>query len=208
MLKKKEKKVKNMETNQILKYKYLTGLIVPIIAYCCILTAIEISPWFTWTKNALSDLGANQGSNIIFNTGLIISGLLLILYTTLIFKKYSDIFGKIGAIILGISGFFLFLIGVFPEQYGIIHYDVSVGFFVTFPIGMIILGIEHYIRWKDWILLIWGIVAFIGSMIIWILIPWKAYGITGVAIPEFTSSLIGTIWVAIQSIKFQFGIEK
>ncbi|MGQ4892232.1 MAG: DUF998 domain-containing protein [Candidatus Njordarchaeia archaeon] len=192
----------------LLKYKYLIGLITPIIAYGCIFAAIAVSPWFTWSKNALSDLGAHQGSNIIFNTGLIISGLLLILYTALIFERYGNIIGKIGTIILGLSGIFLLLIGVFPEQYGIIHYDVSVGFFVTFPIAMIILGITHYINWKDYILFVWGILAFIGSFTIWILIPWKTYGITGVAIPEFTSSLLGTTWLAIQSIKMHNETKK
>ena len=170
------------------RFSYICGFLAPIVAYVLIFAAIMSAPWFNWFHNALSDLGGwlgvESGSAPIFNSGLIISG-----------------------VVLPLSGVFLFLIGVFPETAGRIHYYVSVGFFVTFPIGMLIISIFYLYSREDLVLGIYGLVVFIASIIIWGVIPWKALGATNVAIPEFTSSFIGSIWVWIFTIKKLF-IEK
>ncbi|MEE9152300.1 MAG: hypothetical protein V3U20_10790, partial [Thermoplasmata archaeon] len=64
----------------------ICGILSPLIAFTCIGLAILYSPWFSWTDNWLSDLGGFPGerpvwsahglSSILFNTGLIIAGIL------------------------------------------------------------------------------------------------------------------------------------
>ncbi|MHA1616260.1 MAG: DUF998 domain-containing protein [Candidatus Njordarchaeales archaeon] len=187
-----------------LKIFYYFAILTPIVAYTFIFIAIAKTPEFSWIHNALSDLGGplgiRYGANIIFNSGLIISGILFFISLIGIMKDFETIVEKIGVFILLLSAVFLFLIGLFPETAGRIHYYVSVGFFVTFPIGMGIISGSNILRRKDILLGIYGIFVFIACLIIWIF-PWKNYGVIGVAIPEFLSSLTGSIWVIILAIK-------
>ena len=77
----------------------LFGYIAPIIALVGIELAILISPNFHWETNALSDLGhytrTDIGPNplvraIIFNVGLIITGVLLIIMILGFMKQLND----------------------------------------------------------------------------------------------------------------------
>lgn len=53
------------------------GIVTPVLAFTCILAAIYSYPGFSWTNNALSDLGIIPGvTGPLFNFGLYSSGLL------------------------------------------------------------------------------------------------------------------------------------
>ena len=175
------------------------GILFPIVAYGAIIFAIFNAPWFNIVKNALSDLGANKGSDIIFNSGLIISGLLFLIYSTYLFAD-RDGLEKTGFGILMMSSIFLSLIGVFPEQYGNIHLYVSIIFFLTFPIGILLISIDRRSKENDKMIFALGLIVFIGSFANWFF-PWSRIGVTGLAIPELISSLLGTIWVVTYSAK-------
>ncbi|MCL5068764.1 MAG: DUF998 domain-containing protein [Thaumarchaeota archaeon] len=54
-----------------------------VVAYVLIVTAVLISPWFSWYNNALSDLGNSaaqrniaSGADWVLNTGLVVAGVL------------------------------------------------------------------------------------------------------------------------------------
>lgn len=188
-----------------IKRPYLIGLFAPIIALVCILIAILLAPYWTWTGNALSDLGhytrTDIGPNpmvraIAFNSGLIITGILMI-YATLNFYRDQDAeMGKLSMIILMISEGFLVAIGIFSENFGYIHYVVSVGFFFTFPFAMWIASADWLwkkrIRWLGIISLLLPFVSY------WI---WMGYfngaftTWTNVAIPEITTAGSCIVWV-------------
>ncbi|MGQ4834330.1 MAG: DUF998 domain-containing protein [Candidatus Asgardarchaeia archaeon] len=178
------------------------GFLAPIIAYILIFISIANAPWFTWQHNALSDLGAHPGSDVTFNAGLMVAGVLYFVFSVNLFTYYKreEILNKIGSIFLIIDSIALFCIGLFPETAGIIHYYVSVVFFVMFPLGFLILSIGYIYHQREKIVAIVAFIGFVASAIIWGF-PWKAYGITGVAIPEFTSSLFATTWVALVAYK-------
>ncbi len=170
------------------------GYLIPIVSFGGIFLAILVSPWFSWTKNALSDLGAHAGSDIIFNSSLIISGILFLTYSIHIYIKHENTIAYVGAFFISLSAVFLTLIGVFPETYGDIHYTVSVGFFVTLPIGILLYSGYLALETKDKKLFLFGVLVFLLSIIIWSY-PWKKAGITGVAIPEFLSALVAVLWL-------------
>ena len=184
----------------ILKTKYIImiGYLIPIIAYSMIFIAISMAPWFTWQGNALSDLGAHPGSDVIFNTGLMISGILFVIYSVGLLLNFKEFLDRVGALILIFAGISLFNIGLFPETAGHIHWQVSVMFFVSLPFGILFVSLGH-IK-KDKALIITGIFVFIASLIIWSF-PWASIGVTRVAIPEFLSSLCGVIWVELLTYK-------
>ncbi|MHA2135621.1 MAG: DUF998 domain-containing protein, partial [Candidatus Thorarchaeota archaeon] len=128
----------------------LAGIIGPIIALVCIFLAIAISPSFTWEGNALSDLGhytrTDIGPNplvraIIFNSGLITAGVLTLFTTIAFIRDLNDTITRIGMLPFVSAELFLIGIGVFSENFGSIHFLVSVGFFLSFPWAMWIIGL-------------------------------------------------------------------
>ncbi|MBC7090521.1 MAG: DUF998 domain-containing protein [Nitrososphaeria archaeon] len=59
----------------------LLGPLALIIAWATIFVSIMVNPWFNLFKGALSDLGAlGLGTNYIFNTGLILTGIVFAIY--------------------------------------------------------------------------------------------------------------------------------
>jgi hypothetical membrane protein len=184
----------------------LVGFLAPLIALVAIFIAIMMSPLFTWENNALSDLGhytrTDLGPNqfivaIIFNAGLILTALLMLYFVLTFYKPLQDLPTKIGILILGISCFFLVLIGIFSENAGQIHFWVSVGFFFTFPFAMWAIALS-WLRFPElrWFSILSFIVPFL-SLYIWPahfaeILPW-----TGEALPELITALsaIGWIWI-------------
>ena len=187
-----------MDIRTLQKIAGLCGILAPIVAYIFIFISIANAPWFTWQHNALSDLGAHAGSDITFNFGLMAAGILELIFSIGLFLHFKDILSRIGSIFLIVDSIALFAIGYFPETAGIIHYYVSVVFFVMFPLGYLIFTVALFKNSKDKLLCIVAFIAAIASIIIWST-PWESFGITGVAIPEFLSSLFGASWVVLMS---------
>jgi len=73
------------------KFFVLLGITGPIVSYFVIGISIIYSPWFSWQKNALSDLGHSVKSETapIFNFGLLLTGLLIIIYMVTVFKEHA-----------------------------------------------------------------------------------------------------------------------
>jgi len=181
--------------------KYL-GIIFPIIAYGAIFVAIANAPWFSWYENALSDLGAYEKTELIFNGGLILAGLVYLIYSLGLFSYLTRPLGKIGALILMFDAISLLLVGAFPETVGTLHGVSAVLYFILFPIAYLLLG-THFIRNEN--NPNFGVLGYICSVVglgIWFL-PWKTLGVSGIAIPEFLASLANTIYIVVISLKLE-----
>lgn len=123
-----------------LKIAGLCGVAGPLIAFSMILLAISSSPWFSWTVNALSDLGARGVAAPLFNSGLIICGVLILLFATGLGKILPGRFlSRAGVLGVVLSAIALIGIGVFPEPHAL-HLPLSVAFFTLLPISMLIIG--------------------------------------------------------------------
>lgn len=174
----------------------ILGLLSLIIAYSSIALSISVSPWFNWVENALSDLGARPPSSPIFNLGLMLSSILALLFSIGLRRLYRGTSGAVGIALYALSTISLFMIGFFPENAGIIHYYVSVAFFVFVALTLIAFGIYNLISRPRSITM--GIVLLVLSVlaiVVW-LFPWK-----GVAIPELISSLTISTFVIISSVR-------
>jgi len=180
----------------------VTGILAPIIAFTCILLAITSYSQFSWTNNALSDLGVVSGiAGPLFNFGLYTCGVLALLFAVFGLLGYlgKNWIGKIGVALFAGTSIALICIGVFNESFSPIHYFVSVSFFVLMPISFFItsaaFGIQRQAKMAAFTILN-GIVA---------ATPWILYFtvryVSGVAIPEFISGLAGSVWVITLSYK-------
>ncbi len=177
----------------------ICGMAAPFIAYIFIGLAILINPWFSWSDNALSDLGAmTTPYNNIFNFGLIMAGVAGILFTMGIFRYAEGGVGVAGVSVFLAGMICLVLIGVFPIGTWP-HYYVSVLFFGLSAVGMVLIGIDQL--W-DFTEPIWGIFI-ISTVVLAAITVGLIYSIPyelGVAIPEFVGTipmmLFSLVWGA------------
>jgi hypothetical membrane protein len=167
----------------------LCGILTPIIVLTSILFAIYYSPWFSWTANALSDLGVQGTAAILFNSSLVVGGVLTILFAIGLREiLLNKTLGRIGTLILILDAAILCAIGLFPETAGDIHLYVSVAFFVLLPISLFLIGVAMMQELSERKLGLFTVMAGIVTAIVWAL-PWRA-----VAIPEIIAVLAASVW--------------
>jgi hypothetical membrane protein len=167
----------------------LLGLATPVVL--CLFTGFSIllSPWFVWEANALSDLGNPANGEIaaaVFNSGLGVSGLLLLAYSVAYLRGKA----RKTSYALALTSVLLALVGVFSEAYGQLHFVVSLLMFISLLCSSIIYFAEKESRLA--LLTVFGMLS------------WLLYigGITGAAIPETISWLAATPWIASPACSF------
>jgi len=176
------------------------GIIGPVFTFILIFSAISQAPWFTWTGNALSDLGVHEESALLFNSGLIIGGILDVVFAFGVMRFYQNRrIGRDGAFFLLLASIFLTSIGIFPETTpNNIHFIVSVAFFAMFPVSLLIQSAAMLAMPTHKKLGAFTIIMAIVAIIPWtIWIPLKPY--RGVAIPELVSALAAATWSIVMS---------
>ncbi|MFX0063608.1 MAG: DUF998 domain-containing protein [Candidatus Hermodarchaeota archaeon] len=203
----------SLDWKEIFKTRYvgIIGIAIPLIAIGAIITSIILnSSWFAWTENALSDLGhyGNLGVvALVFNLGLIISGLLTIFFGLgFTWNAKGEFEGNLqyltilGTLILTGAGVVLLGIGVFSEDFGVIHRYFSILFFVLLPFGMWIIGLAMLFKEELRLFGILGIlIGFLGALS-WVLY-YSQNVIPGNAIPEALASFSVAFWVFLQGFR-------
>jgi hypothetical membrane protein len=175
-----------------------SGIIAPIVAFIFILTAIASYPTFSWTNNALSDLGVVSGLTAsLFNFGLFVSGVLAFNFSIFGLFTYfgKNRMGKIGSTVFGAATIALIAISVFNENFSPTHYLVSVAFFTLAPIALFILTFGFWLSHQR------RIAAFTVAVGVVAALPWILFFtfnyVPNVAIPEFLSALAISVWAVV-----------
>jgi hypothetical membrane protein len=172
------------------------GVLNPIIVLTSILLAIYYSPWFSWTENALSDLGVQGTAAILFNSSLVVGGFLTIIFAIGLREiLLNKTLGRIGTLILILDAAVLCAIGIFPETAGDIHLYVSVAFFVLLPISLFLIGATMMQEPSERKLGLFTIIAGVAAATVW-MVPWRA-----VAIPEIIAVLAVSVWSIVLGIR-------
>jgi hypothetical membrane protein len=127
----------------------IIGFIGPLVSFVCILIATLILPSFNWASNALSDLGSwfrtdlggpQIASAILFNSGLIITGLLLLYFNIWLIRQFRDLPSRIGLLFFVGSSVLLTGIGIFSEDFSFFHFWTAVPFFFSIPFALGVTG--------------------------------------------------------------------
>ena len=122
---------------KVIKIAGISGILVPIIFITFVDLSISSSPWFTWIHHALSDLGIEGPSAVLFNTGIILTGILLFLFSLGLIQTLTT---KEGGYILLFGSLVFSGIGIFPIPIGILHIYVSVLSFILIITSLFVLG--------------------------------------------------------------------
>ncbi len=117
------------------------GLVLVACFLAGYITAWALSPWYDFGGHYLSDLGVREGA-FAFNIGVMTAGLITIPFAWGLWNTLRDhVLGKLGSLVCALAGIFLFLVGVFPEDQVPTHYIVSVSFFASLGVAVIILAL-------------------------------------------------------------------
>jgi hypothetical membrane protein len=182
-----------------LKISGICGILAPTVAFGCILLSITFAPNFSWTDSALSDLGVMPNPTaILFNSGLIISGILAMVFASglfLVLKGKST--GRAGTLLFLLDCLALTAIGVFPENTGSMHFYASVAFFALFPLSMFLMTAYFVLTSKNRMAVFTFLVSVFAAAV-WIVEFWVRY-VPGVAIPETLSAIAASFWGVVTS---------
>lgn len=166
----------------------LSGMASVVLGFSAVLLSMASSPWFSWTENALSDLGVG-GSGLIFNVGLAVSGLLLIPFFLGLLKLSGGCWAwRLGSYMFLADAISLMGVGIFNEGFGRVHLYFSFAFFTLMPLSLIMLGLSLWSRGIKRLGL-FTLSSALFTPTVWIM-PWR-----GAAIPEALSTLATAIWV-------------
>ena len=177
---------------KVLRLAGFFGLVAPFFGFGMVFLSIWVSPWFSWTGNALSDLGAEGFGSILFNMGLPMTAALMMMFGTGLYEMMKgDTVGQIGCGSYLLGCVFLIGIGVANITIEPWHWYMSVGFFVTMPLSVAVIGLFCFRRrMRFYSLLAWGTALLAAG--IWFL-PWSA-----VAMPEALSAAYVSVWMVLQ----------
>lgn len=175
-----------MSPRRIDAWRRAAGAASPAVALGGILLATALDPTFSWTTDALSDLGVRAPSALAFNGALIAGGLLGLPYAHLLFERAD----RAVAVAFGVGSLCLAGVGLFPSGTAL-HAPVAVGFYLLATVALagdgvarrdestgrltLALAAGHVLSWTTW-----------GAGL------WPA---TGLALPEFVGALIVAAWV-------------
>jgi hypothetical membrane protein len=179
----------------------LYGLFATVLVFSCILSAIATYSKFSWVNNALSDLGVQAGiTPFLFNGGLVVSGLLYIVFAfglkTIVGKSFV---GKLGNILFIFACVSLVAIGIFNENFKPTHYLVSVAFFVLLPISLFAIMVGLWLNGQKTLSAFTLGIGLVASAP-WVL-QFSLNYVPNVAIPEFLSGIAGAVWVVVISLR-------
>lgn len=162
------------------------GVASPAVAIGGILLATLLDPTFSWTGDALSDLGIRPSSALAFNGALILGGLLGVPYAHLLFERTR----RAVAVAFGAGTLCLAGVGLFPIG-SALHAPTAIGFFLLATVAMAVDGVARRSEATGRATL--GLAA--GHVVSWV--TWGAglWSVSGLALPEFVGALIVAAWI-------------
>lgn len=154
--------------------------------------AVLLSPWFSWTANALSDLGhPSRATAPLFNGGLVVAGLLGLAFATRLWPETTNAAHRLGLGLVALSFLALALVGVVPAGRPL-HTPVAVVIFAALTYALFASATGDVLAGRDRraIATTWLAVAHVTGWAVWPL-----SGLSGIAIPETVGSLVLAAWV-------------
>ncbi len=172
----------------------ICGILIPVVIFTCLGLSLASSPWFTWTQHALSDLGIQENTAVLFNNGMILGGILILIFSLGLIKILTR---KIGAYLLALSSLGLIGIGLFPETIFTLHFFTSASFFVLLTFALLIIGVtsiqNSYGKTMGILALVLAIIAISSTVFL--------FHMDGIAITEALSCFPAFIWCLLVGIK-------
>jgi hypothetical membrane protein len=171
----------------------ISGIIGSTLPLIMIYASTMLEASFSWNRNALSDIGVSQTA-WLFNSALIVGGLLNLLFAIGLWNYLDKTkWVRTGVCLVIISSVSLALVGVFTENYKVIHALVALGYLLLTPLGLICIGVRKKSDITGKVSLILGSLALLTIFGVSI-ITFVADLQIGFAVPEYLEALVLCIW--------------
>ena len=172
------------ETKSIL-YQKTAGLLMVIsgIQFMLLVSIAEtLYPGYNTAKydlSSLADLPIHEPSATIFNVTVFIAGLLIVIASYLIYKRYQ---GKIFPAFLGLLGIGAMGVGIFPGYTGNVHVIFAMASFIFGSLALLTSCTILKDSLLKYVMTVLGAIAFLDILLVIILqdsSPFMAFGIGG-----------------------------
>jgi hypothetical membrane protein len=176
-----------------------SGAVAVGVTMVAILLATALSPAFSWTGNALSNLGVTKTAAgtpltaIIFNGGLVVGGVVGVVFAVALARSLPTLGGRVVGLLFGLAMVTMGAVGVFPQNRAL-HVPVAAAFYLLLSValwadGLVSLGRGWQRRGVAGLGL--GVVNALG---------WVVWGVTGpvtrdgLALPEIVGAAALSVW--------------
>ncbi|MFC2016424.1 DUF998 domain-containing protein [Chloroflexota bacterium] len=169
------------------------GITSQLVAFTALLVAISASPRFRWTENDISVLGVEGSATALFNWGLILTGLLSLIFAIGLGQGFlSSRLGQLGMASLILGSISMSAIGIFPRTIDLPHDVASIAFFVFIIIALLLVGVAAITASQ----MRWGLLSLMAGvlMLAFWLVPWPW---SGGAIPQLLCCLPWSLWTIV-----------
>ena len=180
-----------------------SGLLAPLVTLGAIAIATTLSPTFTWTGSALSDLGAPWAPTAwLFNGGLIVGGIIALLFGVLVFLNAHNRIEQAGAVLFGVTAVLLAAIGMFPAGTPQ-HFPAAVSFYLFLSISLWVYGVGNVLAGKRRLGALTVCLGLLNLLawVVWV-IAFQTI-VPGLALPESVGAIILGAWVFGTTIRIQ-----
>ncbi len=177
------------------------GIASPLVGLTVILVVISSSPWFRWTENDISVLGVEGSTTLLFNWGLILTGLLSLIFAIGLRKNLlSSRLGQLGVVSLLLGSLSLSATGIFPRTINLPHDAASIAFFVLITLGLALVGAAAIAASK----MRWGVLSVTAGVLVVALLkaPWPW---SGGAIEQILACLPWSLWTIALAVRLLKG---
>jgi len=176
----------------------ISGIASQVVGFAFLTLSIYNSPWFIWTEHDLSFFGAEGSATRLFNSGVVIAGILSLIFATgLWWSPLSNRWlGRIAIACLILGSAALSATGTFPRNIVIPHNIASLAFFTCIAIAIFLFGLDAITGGS----VIWGWLSIIAAvlMVAFQQFPWPW---TGGAIPQLLSCLPWSLWTVALAVR-------
>jgi len=161
------------------------------------LAVISYSPWFRWTEYDISVLGVEGSAATLFNWGLILIGLLSLIFAIGLWKSLViNRVGRFGVASLFLGSISISLVGIFPRTINLPHDSASIAFYIFIALALLLVGIAAIIASQK----AFGVLSIVGGILIVVILraPWPWSGGT---IEQVLACLPWSLWTVILGVR-------
>ena len=168
----------------------ICGIASQLVGLTVLLVVISRSPQFSWTENNISILGVDGSATALFNSGLIVTGVLSLIFAIGLGKNLlSSRLGQMGVVSLILGSMAFSAIGIFPRDIDLPHDLASVVFFIFIILALLLIGVAAITTSHKR----WGLLSLTAAVLIiaFQLVPWPW---SGGSIPQLLYCLPWSLW--------------
>ena len=168
------------------------GIISQLVGLTALLVAsISNSPWFSWTEEHISAFGVEGSAKMIYNGGLILAGILSIIFAIGLGRcLLSGWLGQLAIGFLILGSLAVFAMGAFPRTWDFAHGASTVAFYVCIILALLLAGVTAITASQ----IAWGLLSITAAVFVaaLLLIPGP---LAGGAIGQLLAYLPWSLWM-------------